>query len=42
MTCSKLITNKLGLCHTKSDNVQFADIEQALLLLYFFAHDKHN
>ena len=39
MTCSKSVTNKLGLCLTKSDNVYFANIAPAS---FCFAHVEHN
>ena len=45
-TYSKLIINELGRCLTKSDNVYFANNEQALLpfftAAFCFAHPEHN
>ena len=47
MTCSKLIIIELGLCPTRSDNVYFANNEQASLtvftaaVVYCFAHAEH-
>ena len=40
-TCSKLIINKLGGSMTRSDNVYFANDEQASLV-FFIANAKHN
>ena len=46
MTCSKLIINELGCCPTISDNVYFANNEQASLstftAAFWFAHAEHN
>ena len=46
MTCSKLIINELGRCPTRSDNVYFANNEQASLAVFnavfCFAHAEHN
>ena len=46
MNWSKLIINELGRCPTKSDNVYFANNEQASLAVYTaafcFAHAEHN
>ena len=41
ITCSKLIINKLGSSLIRSDNVCFANNEQALLL-FFIAHAERN
>ena len=43
--CSKLIINELGCCPTRSDNVHFANNEQASLVFtaaFCFAHVQHN
>ena len=45
INCSKLIINELGRCPTISDNVYFANNEQASLAftaVLCFAHVKHN
>ena len=46
MNWSKLIINELGRCPTKSDNVYFANNEQASLAVYTaafcFAYAEHN
>ena len=46
ITCSKLIINKLGRCPTRSDNVYFANDEQASLPVFTvpfcFTHSEHN
>ena len=41
ITCSKLIINELGTSLIRSDNVCFANNEQALLL-FFIAHAERN
>ena len=41
ITCSKLIINELGGSTTRSDNVHFANNEQALLV-FFTVHGEHN
>ena len=41
ITCSKLIINELGSSLIRSDNVCFANNEQALLL-FFIAHAERN
>ena len=41
MTCSKLIINELGGSSIRSDNVYFANNEQASLF-FFIAHAGHN
>ena len=44
-TCSKVVINEPGRCPTKSDNIYFANNEQALLAFtaaFCFAHVKHN
>ena len=46
MTCSKLVVKELGRCPTRSDNVYFANNEQASLAVFTaafcFAPAKHN
>ena len=46
ITCSKLIINELEHCLTRSDNVYFANNEQASLAVFTaafcFAHTEHN
>ena len=46
ITCSKLIINDLGRCLTRSDNIYFANNEQASLGLFTvafcIAHAEHN
>ena len=45
ITCSKLIINELGFCPTRSNNVYFANNEQASLAftdVFCFAHAEHN
>ena len=46
MTCSKLKINKLGCCPTGSDNVYFANSEQASFAVFTaafcFAYAEHN
>ena len=46
ITCSKLITNELRRCPTRSDNVYFANNEQASLAIFTaafcFVHAEHN
>ena len=45
VTCSKLIINEPGRCPTRSDNVYFANNEQASLAFtaaFCFAHAEHN
>ena len=46
ITCSKLIINELGRCPTRSDNVYFANNEQASLAIFTtafcFAHAERN
>ena len=45
MTCSKLMINKVGRCPTRSDNVYFANNEQASLAFndaICFVHAEHN
>ena len=38
ITCSKLIINELGRCLTRSDNIYFANNQQA----FCFVHTEHN
>ena len=46
ITCSKLIINKLGRSPTRSDNIYFANNEQASLAVFTavvcFTHAEHN
>ena len=45
ITCSKLIINELVRCPTRSDNLYFANNEQASLAftaVFCFAHAEHN
>ena len=42
VTCSKLITNKLRCCLTRSHNVYFANNKQASNAELFFTFAKHN
>ena len=46
ITCSKLTINDLGRCLTRSDNIYFANNEQASLALFTvafcIAHAEHN
>ena len=46
MTCSKLINNILARCPARTDNVYFANNEQASLAVFTavfcFAHAEHN
>ena len=46
MTCSKLMINKLGRCPTRSENVYFANNEQASIAVFTavfcFAHAEHD
>ena len=45
ITCSKLIIDELVPCLTRSDNLYFANNEQASLsftVVFLFAHAKHN
>ena len=45
ITCSKLMIDKLGRSLTRSENVYFANNEQASIAVFtaavFFAHSKH-
>ena len=45
ITCSKLIINELKFCPTRSNNVYFANNEQASLAftdVFCFAYSEHN
>ena len=46
MACSKLIIIELGCCSTRSDNLYFANNEQASLVVFTaafcFVHAKYN